>query len=93
MQHDNNIPPILSALGIMNSSSHKGVYPLSLISPNPRRTFRASNIVSFLGHVALERLSCEPPLGESVKHVAGQLPLVPGRGSDAKKYILVRVSS
>lgn len=91
VQHDNDIPPVVAALGILNSSSDPHVYPLSLTKPNPRRTFYASNMVSFLGHVALERLSCEAPLSFRVQHAAGKLSPVPGTGANATKYVRVLV--
>ncbi|KAF7311381.1 Phosphoglycerate mutase-like protein [Mycena kentingensis (nom. inval.)] len=56
--HDNNLPPILSALGLWNTSSERGVYPLSLTKPNEKRKFRSSNVVAFRGYVALERMAC-----------------------------------
>jgi hypothetical protein len=88
LQHDNNLPPIISALGLWNASS---VSPLSLTHPNPYRHFRSSYLVAFRGYVALERLSCEAPLGDSVQHKAGQVVLTPGKGKNAKKYVRVRV--
>ncbi|KAH9919490.1 phosphoglycerate mutase-like protein [Epithele typhae] len=57
--HDNNLPPVLSALGLWNTSSHEAVYPLSSTKREPKRTFRSSYVVSFRGFIALERLSCD----------------------------------
>ncbi|KAI0338911.1 phosphoglycerate mutase-like protein [Trametopsis cervina] len=91
--HDNDIPPVAAALGILNSSTSHGVFPLSPTRPDPRRTFFASNIVNFLGHIAIERLSCEAPAGHSVQHVANKLTAVPGTGASAKKYIRVLVNN
>ncbi|EIN09821.1 phosphoglycerate mutase-like protein [Punctularia strigosozonata HHB-11173 SS5] len=88
--HDNNLPPIISALGLWNASD---VSPLSLVKPNPARHFRASNLVAFRGYVALERLSCEQPLGKSVHHTANQVVVTPGKGVNAKKYVRVRVDN
>ncbi|KAI0693965.1 phosphoglycerate mutase-like protein [Cytidiella melzeri] len=91
--HDNNIPPVVAALGILNSSASSNVFPLSPTKPNPRRTFFASNMVNFLGHVALERLSCEAPLGSKVQHMAGQVNAMPGTGPDAKKFVRILVNN
>ncbi|KAI0034866.1 phosphoglycerate mutase-like protein [Vararia minispora EC-137] len=88
--HDNNLPPVLAALGLWNDSHTS---PLSLTRPDPRRTFRSSNVVSFRGYIALERLSCEKPLSESVFHKAGVLNEVPGNSTKAAKYVRVRVSA
>lgn len=57
-QHDNNLPPIISALGLWNTSSQHNVYPLSTTKPNSARKFRASYLVAFRGYVALERMTC-----------------------------------
>ncbi|KAI0084804.1 phosphoglycerate mutase-like protein [Irpex rosettiformis] len=92
--HDNNIPPIAAALGILNSSiTDPHAFPLSTTEPNPLRTFFASNIVNFLGHVAFERLTCEKQLGEEVQHVAGTVNAVPGAGESSKKYVRVLVNN
>lgn len=61
--------------------------------PKTDPEFSASKLVSFRGYVALERLSCATPLTESVKHKAGQLVVVPGKGDGAKKYVRIRVRS
>ena len=52
-------------------------------------------MVSFLGHLALERLSCEAPLTSPVQHIMGVVNPIPGTGPNAQKYvrILVRSSS
>ncbi|KAK7443232.1 hypothetical protein VKT23_015830 [Stygiomarasmius scandens] len=52
--HDNNIPPLISALGLWNSS----LLPITHRPPLPARQFRSSHLVSFLGNVALERMTC-----------------------------------
>ncbi|RDB18642.1 Acid phosphatase PHO1 [Hypsizygus marmoreus] len=56
--HDNNLPPVLAALGLWNTSSTRGVYPLSPTTPNPVRKFRSSYLVAFRGYIALERITC-----------------------------------
>ncbi|RPD65418.1 phosphoglycerate mutase-like protein [Lentinus tigrinus ALCF2SS1-7] len=92
--HDNNLPPAVSALGLWNTSELSGVYPLSAKSPNRRRTFRSSYLVSFRGYVALERLSCDehdPPT--SVKHIANQPILGPGASVNAQKYVRIRINN
>ena len=60
--------------------------------PKANFDFSASRLVSFRGYVALERLSCAAPLANSVKHTAGQLVALPGKGDGGKKYIRIRVS-
>ncbi|KAJ7217227.1 phosphoglycerate mutase-like protein [Mycena pura] len=76
--HDNNLPPVISALGLWNTSSTRGVYPLSKKAPNPARKFRSSYLVAFRGYVALERLACatghDASAPQSVHHVAGAPP-------------------
>ncbi|RDX54432.1 phosphoglycerate mutase-like protein [Lentinus brumalis] len=58
--HDNNLPPVVSALGLWNTSLFPSVYPLSTAGPpNPHRAFRSSYLVSFRGYIALERLSAQ----------------------------------
>ncbi|KAL0578341.1 hypothetical protein V5O48_003655 [Marasmius crinis-equi] len=63
--HDNNIPPIIAALGLWNSSTSKhgeeNIYPLPITRrvDDPRRMFHSSYLVSFFGNVALERMSCD----------------------------------
>jgi len=54
LQHDNNIPPLISALGLWNSS----LLPITHRPPLLARQFRSSHLVSFLGNVALERMTC-----------------------------------
>ncbi|KAI0717448.1 phosphoglycerate mutase-like protein [Cerioporus squamosus] len=92
--HDNNLPPVLSALGLWNTSSFPDVYPLSPTRPDPRRTFRSSHLVSFRGYVALERLSCDAhDPATSVKHAANQLVLGPGASADAQKYVRIKINN
>ncbi|KAJ7510181.1 phosphoglycerate mutase-like protein [Mycena galericulata] len=70
--HDNDLPPVIAALGLWNTSATPGVYPLSHITPNPQRKFRSSYLVPFRGYIALERLACGPPPDtQKVVHVAG----------------------
>ncbi|KXN92492.1 Acid phosphatase PHO1 [Leucoagaricus sp. SymC.cos] len=72
--HDNNLPPIISALGVWNSSAQHSVFPLPATHiPSAKRSFRSSHLVTFRGYIALERLSCSKPLPPSVKHEAGKL--------------------
>ncbi|KAJ6502198.1 phosphoglycerate mutase-like protein [Mycena sanguinolenta] len=72
--HDNNLPPVISALGLWNTSDFPGVYPLSLEKPNPLRKFRSSYLVAFRGYVALERLACSSAQSHKTVHVAGAPP-------------------
>lgn len=91
IQHDNNLPPIVSALGIWNTSDLPGVYPLPATHiPAGQRLFRSSHLVSFRGYVALERLSCSAPLPGAVKHDAGQLVVTPGKGNDTQNFVRVK---
>ncbi|KAJ7721557.1 phosphoglycerate mutase-like protein [Mycena maculata] len=85
--HDNNLPPVISALGLWNSSATPGVYPLSLTTPSPARKFRSSYLVPFRGYVALERLACGAPPPQKVVHVAGQAPM----NVSTSSYVRVRV--
>ncbi|KAF5350314.1 hypothetical protein D9758_012812 [Tetrapyrgos nigripes] len=53
--HDNNVPPLISALGLWNSSDTS---PLPVTRRESNHQFRSSHLVSFLGNVALERMTC-----------------------------------
>ncbi|KAI0067654.1 phosphoglycerate mutase-like protein [Artomyces pyxidatus] len=88
--HDNDLPPFIAALGLWNESS---VSPLSPTTPDPERHFRASYLVAFRGYIALERLSCGALLGSSVRHVAGQINMMPGDGQDTQRYIRIKVDN
>ncbi|OJT13455.1 Acid phosphatase PHO1 [Trametes pubescens] len=91
--HDNNLPPVVAALGIWNTSDARGVYPLSPSRADARRTFRSSYLVSFLGHVALERLSCDAHAPSSaVRHTAGQVVAAAGTSAGAQKYVRIRIN-
>ncbi|KAI0360773.1 phosphoglycerate mutase-like protein [Trametes cingulata] len=91
--HDNNLPPVVSALGVWNTSDAPGVYPLSTKGPDPRRTFRSSRLVSFRGYVALERLSCDPhPPPSAVQHSAGHVSPSAGTGTQAQKFVRIRIN-
>ncbi|KAJ7047140.1 phosphoglycerate mutase-like protein [Mycena alexandri] len=86
--HDNNLPPVISALGLWNTSHEPGVYPLSLTMPNSQRQFRSSYVVAFRGYIALERLKCSATSDEeTVVHVAGAAPA----NVSTSKYVRVRV--
>ncbi|KAJ7709541.1 phosphoglycerate mutase-like protein [Mycena rosella] len=85
--HDNNLPPVISALGLWNTSRMHGVYPLSHTTPNPQRQFRASYLVAFRGYVALERLACGAPAAPTATHVAGAAPTA----GPTKSFVRVRV--
>ncbi|GLB39429.1 putative histidine phosphatase superfamily (branch 2) [Lyophyllum shimeji] len=86
--HDNNLAPVVAALGLWNTSSH-GVYPLSLTKPNPARTFRSSYLVAFRGYVALERLSCSRGTEiDTVKHISNQSPIAGERDA----FVRVRIN-
>ncbi|KAG6846280.1 hypothetical protein H0H93_014883 [Arthromyces matolae] len=86
--HDNNLPPVVAALGLWNTSSSRGVYPLSLKTPDTRREFRSSYLVAFRGYVAIERLACtRNGPSDTVKHIANQFPLTASTDS----YVRVRV--
>ncbi|OSD07924.1 phosphoglycerate mutase-like protein [Trametes coccinea BRFM310] len=92
--HDNDLPPVVSALGVWNSSLSPGIFPLSTNGPDARRTFRSSNLVSFRGYIALERLSCDsqaPP--SEVEHAAGHVLPAPGTTASAEKYVRIRINN
>ncbi|KAJ3576326.1 hypothetical protein NP233_g494 [Leucocoprinus birnbaumii] len=92
--HDNNLPPILSALGVWNSSNEPGVFPLPPTHiPKAKRSFRSSHVVSFRGYVALERLSCSHELPSSVKHEAGKLVPLPGIDTMSEKFVRIKVNN
>ncbi|KAL0578349.1 hypothetical protein V5O48_003664 [Marasmius crinis-equi] len=64
--HDTNLPPIIAALGLWNSSTtpdheEETIYPLPVDRrvDDPRRMFRSSYLVPYLGNIALERMSCD----------------------------------
>ncbi|KAJ7775204.1 phosphoglycerate mutase-like protein [Mycena metata] len=86
--HDNNLPPVISALGLWNTSREPGVYPLSLTTPNPQRQFRSSYVVAFRGYIALERLACSATNNNgTVVHIAG----APPANVSTSKYVRIRV--
>ncbi|KAK0203001.1 phosphoglycerate mutase-like protein [Desarmillaria ectypa] len=89
--HDNNLAPIISALGLWNTSD-SGIYPLSKSQHRPDRTFRSSYLVAFRGYVALERLTCSTWISsDSVYHVANKTT---GTSTgDEIVYVRVRVNS
>ncbi|KAF8910892.1 phosphoglycerate mutase-like protein [Mucidula mucida] len=88
--HDNNIPPILSALGLWNTST-TGVYPLSKTHRRADRTFRSSYVVAFRGYVALERLTCSAvDVSRPVYHAANVIMAASGEQST---YVRVRVNN
>ncbi|KII87239.1 hypothetical protein PLICRDRAFT_177012 [Plicaturopsis crispa FD-325 SS-3] len=69
--HDNNIPPVIAALGLWGA-------PLSKTHADPARKFRASHLVSFRGTVALEKMTCGKK-GEYVRVSANNAPIrIPG---------------
>ncbi|KAJ7085762.1 phosphoglycerate mutase-like protein [Mycena belliarum] len=89
--HDNNLPPVISALGLWNTSGTPGVYPLSHTAPSPERRFRASLLVAFRGYVALERLACAAPAGPKATHAAGA-GAAPAHAPGAASFVRVRVN-
>ncbi|KAK7062821.1 hypothetical protein VNI00_000316 [Paramarasmius palmivorus] len=105
--HDNNIPPIISALGLWNSTTTREdeedmIYPLQVTErvTDPRRHFHSSYLVSFLGNVALERMTCSiggPTLAEQqdqgVFHQANVLGGVVNGTSAGEKQTFVRVKA
>ncbi|KAG7444365.1 phosphoglycerate mutase-like protein [Guyanagaster necrorhizus] len=87
--HDNNLPPIISALGLWNTSN-SGIYPLSKTQRRPDRMFRSSYLVAFRGYVALERLACSTGnSSDTVYHVANQTTAT----GHESVYVRVRVNS
>ncbi|KAG7095621.1 hypothetical protein E1B28_006345 [Marasmius oreades] len=103
--HDNNIPPIISALGLWNSTTgssekEETIYPLPITKrvDDPRRMFRSSYLVSFFGNIALERMKCViggPTLEEQrEKGVSHQANIFGGSVNNAgmgKSKVFVRV--
>ncbi|KAL4255725.1 histidine acid phosphatase family protein [Pleurotus pulmonarius] len=92
--HDNNLPPIISALGVWNTSKPRGapIYPLSPTTPNPERMFRSSFLVAFRGYVALERLACDNTgPAQEVKHVAGTA--ASDKGNKPSHFVRIRVDN
>ncbi|KAJ3729666.1 histidine phosphatase superfamily [Lentinula raphanica] len=70
--HDNNLPPLMSALGLWNDT----VLSITQRDTNPLREFRSGHLVAFRGYLALERLSCTTlPIhnGTGIFHQAGVL--------------------
>ncbi|KAJ4469931.1 histidine phosphatase superfamily [Lentinula edodes] len=71
--HDNNLPPLVSALGLWNDS----ILSLTQRDTNPLRQFRSGHLVAFRGYLALERLTCSTPRPDldnsGIFHQAGVL--------------------
>ena len=53
--HDDEIIAIIIAIGLFKQP---GVEPLDPIKPNPRRIWRAANIVPFASRIVVERMDC-----------------------------------
>jgi len=85
--HDNDIPPILAALGLFNESSYA---PLNPTRFNPSRKFRSSYIIPFRGTVALERLSCVQPASLATPSVVHHTPGVPPRALSMHQFVRVK---
>lgn len=84
--HDNDITPLISALGLFNESSYA---PLDPIHPKTTRKFRTSYAITFAGRVALERLSCDlSPRPSTVKHTAG----VPQPKPSTEAFVRIKVN-
>lgn len=70
------VPPfVATALGIFNSSSNAGEqFPTDRI--NWARAWRMSDLIPFLGHVGMERITCDTKSGSEnfVRFVANQAP-------------------
>ncbi|KAJ3929997.1 MAG: phosphoglycerate mutase-like protein [Lentinula lateritia] len=71
--HDNNLPPLVSALGLWNDT----ILSLTQRDTNPLRQFRSGHLVAFRGYLALERLTCSTPRPDldnsGIFHQAGVL--------------------
>ncbi|KAM0245895.1 hypothetical protein ACHAP5_005045 [Fusarium lateritium] len=56
------VPPfVATALGIFNSSSHEGTDEFPTTHVNHVRAWRMSDLIPFLGHVGMEKMTCERP--------------------------------
>jgi acid phosphatase len=78
--HRQIVPLILTALGLHNdskdldASDRNPIFPLDRM--NYRRSWKSSNFISFLGHIALERLDCRsaPNTGSFVRILVNAAP-------------------
>ncbi|CAI6013635.1 unnamed protein product [Clonostachys chloroleuca] len=60
------VPPfVATALGIFNSSSHDGYDEFPTTHVNHVRAWRMSDLIPFLGHVGMEKMTCERPAKKS----------------------------
>jgi hypothetical protein len=56
------VPPfVATALGIFNSSSHEGYDEFPTTHVNHVRAWKMSDLIPFLGHVGMEKMTCERP--------------------------------
>ncbi|KAM0544544.1 hypothetical protein ACHAPJ_011761 [Fusarium lateritium] len=60
------VPPfVATALGIFNSSSSEGPDEFPTTHVNHVRAWKMSDLIPFLGHVGMEKMTCEEPGAES----------------------------
>ncbi|THU94365.1 hypothetical protein K435DRAFT_860642 [Dendrothele bispora CBS 962.96] len=98
--HDNNIPSLIPALGLWNSSQVSPL-PITHRPPLSAREFCSSHLVSFLGNVAIERMSCiiggptsEQAMTQGVFHQAnGTIVNVNTTGTVTREEVFVWVSA
>lgn len=56
------VPPfVATALGIFNSSSHEGYDEFPTTHVNHVRAWKMSDLIPFLGHVGMEKMTCKRP--------------------------------
>ncbi|KAF4338673.1 acid phosphatase [Fusarium beomiforme] len=59
------VPPfVATALGIFNSSSHDGYDEFPTTHVNHVRAWKMSDLIPFLGHVGMEKMTCERPVAK-----------------------------
>jgi hypothetical protein len=74
------VPPfVATALGIFNSSSHEGYDEFPTSHVNHVRAWKMSDLIPFLGHVGMEKMTCERPgddpgKDEFVRFIANTAP-------------------
>ncbi|KAI8665199.1 hypothetical protein NCS56_00955200 [Fusarium sp. Ph1] len=62
------VPPfVATALGIFNSSSHEGYDEFPTSHVNHVRAWKMSDLIPFLGHVGMEKMTCDRPGDDSGK--------------------------
>lgn len=77
------VPPfVATVLGIFNSSSHEDFDEFPTSHVNHARAWKMSDLIPFLGHVGMEKMTCErpsidggePEKGEYIRFIANTAP-------------------